>query len=105
LFARWMARKATYRRSSRCTARPAIGTHECSQAAFCFLAHEGHVIVFDARSNGASDGRPPLTHERWVRDVDELRAALGVETIVLAGHSYSGWTTGRTVNRRRRLCG
>jgi hypothetical protein len=71
---------------------PGDQTHECSQAAFCFPAHEGHVIVFDARGNGASDGRPPLTHERWVRDVDELRAALGVETIVLAGHSYSGWS-------------
>jgi proline iminopeptidase len=71
---------------------PGDQTHECSQAAFCFLAHEGHVFVFDARGNGASDGRPSLTLERWVRDVDELRAALGVETIVLAGHSYSGWS-------------
>src|ERR1700679_3633738 len=68
-----------------------VQTHEDSQAAFGFLAHERRVIVFDARGNGASEGRPPLTHERWVRDVEELRAGLGVESLVLAGHSYGGF--------------
>lgn len=31
------------------------------------------LLVFDMRGSGDSDQKRPYTHERWVKDVDELR--------------------------------
>ncbi|KXH27578.1 hypothetical protein CSAL01_00745 [Colletotrichum salicis] len=48
------------------------------------------VLVYDARGSGKSELKPPYTDERWVADVDELRAWVGVEKFILAGGSYGG---------------
>jgi proline iminopeptidase len=70
---------------------PGLGSRAEPRATFRPFADTHRVIVFDARGSGASDGRPPFTHEQWVADVDALRAWAGVETFVMAGGSYGGF--------------
>lgn len=51
------------------------------------------VIYYDHRGNGRS-GRPPLetlTHENFAKDADELRKYLGIEKMILFGHSYGSF--------------
>ena len=51
------------------------------------------VIYYDHRGNGRS-GRPPLetlTHENFAIDADELRKHLGLEKMILFGHSYGSF--------------
>jgi proline iminopeptidase len=70
---------------------PGWHSHEVSEFAYSFLSQDRQVVVFDARGNGDSDARSPLTHERWASDIDEMRCWLGADTIILAGHSYGGY--------------
>jgi len=51
------------------------------------------VIYYDHRGNGRS-GRPPLdtlTHENFAKDADELRKYLGIDKMILFGHSYGSF--------------
>jgi len=51
------------------------------------------VIYYDHRGNGRS-GRPPLetlTHENFAKDADELRRFLGIDEMILFGHSYGSF--------------
>ncbi|WP_308257664.1 alpha/beta fold hydrolase [Pseudonocardia lacus] len=53
-----------------------------------WLSGRGRVVAFDARGHGRSDGRPPWTTERMVRDAAEVLDPLGPATVV--GHSMGG---------------
>jgi proline iminopeptidase len=56
------------------------------------LGEQARVIYYDHRGHGRS-GRPPLetvTHEQLVEDAEALRGELGLERMVLLGHSYGG---------------
>ncbi|KAF6794583.1 hypothetical protein CSOJ01_13683 [Colletotrichum sojae] len=70
---------------------PGLSDYKEPQSSFRFLASDFRVLVYDARGSGESDLKPPYTHERWVADVDELRAWTGAEKFVLAGGSYGGF--------------
>lgn len=70
---------------------PGLGSLAEPRATFGPFADEYRVVVFDARGSGASEGRPPYTHEQWAADVDALREHLGAERVVMAGGSYGGF--------------
>ncbi|MEV4755909.1 alpha/beta hydrolase [Micromonospora sp. NPDC049559] len=70
---------------------PGLGSRSEPRATFAPFADTYRVIVFDARGSGASEGRPPFSHEQWVADVDALREWAGVESFVMAGGSYGGF--------------
>ncbi len=56
------------------------------------LGERARVVYYDHRGHGRS-GRPPLdtvTHEQLVEDAEALRRELGLERMVLLGHSYGG---------------
>lgn len=58
------------------------------------LADERPVVFWDQLGCGKSDqpDDPSLwTHARFVREVDEVRAALGLERVHLLGQSWGGW--------------
>lgn len=58
------------------------------------LADEFQLIFYDHRGNGRSE-RPEtlqgVTHDTWAADADALREYLGLEKMVLLGHSYGGF--------------
>ncbi|CAK7209919.1 hypothetical protein SBRCBS47491_000607 [Sporothrix bragantina] len=72
---------------------PGLISHLESEATFSFLAPHYRVLAYDARGSGASDGTPPYTHARWIRDIEALREWAGTADgkFVLAGHSYGGF--------------
>ncbi|RSM13098.1 hypothetical protein CEP52_002130 [Fusarium oligoseptatum] len=70
---------------------PGLSSHTSTESAYKFLAEKFRVLVYDARGSGVSDVKGPFTDERWIADVDELRAWVGVETFILAGYSYGGF--------------
>jgi proline iminopeptidase len=70
---------------------PGLGSRAEPRATFAPFADTFRVIVFDARGSGASEGKPPFSHEQWVADVDALREWAGVERFVMAGGSYGGF--------------
>ncbi|KAL2877056.1 hypothetical protein SGCOL_007677 [Colletotrichum sp. CLE4] len=70
---------------------PGLSDHREPISSFGFLASDFRVLVYDARGSGKSELKPPYTDERWVADVDELRAWVGVEKFILAGGSYGGF--------------
>jgi proline iminopeptidase len=70
---------------------PGVTSHAESLASFGFLADRFRVLAFDARGSGLSDGDPPLTHARWVADLEELRRWAAGGTFILAGESYGGF--------------
>ena len=52
-----------------------------------------NVIYYDHRGNGRS-ARPPLetlTHDNLTKDADELRKYLGIDKMILFGHSYGSF--------------
>lgn len=58
------------------------------------LGSDRLVIFYDQLGCGRSDkpdARPMWTIERFADEVDEVRAALGLERIHLLGHSWGGW--------------
>lgn len=58
------------------------------------LGSERPVIFYDQLGCGRSDrpdARPMWTIERFADEIDEVRAALGLERIHLLGHSWGGW--------------
>jgi proline iminopeptidase len=57
------------------------------------LEQKYKVIYYDHRGNGRS-GRPPLetlTHENFAKDAEELRKYLGLDKMILFGHSYGSF--------------
>lgn len=86
---------------------PGLSSHTEPKEGFSFLADKFRVLVYDARGSGVSDLKGPLTDQRWITDVDEIRYMLffhfsvtslivyrawaGAETFVLAGGSYGGF--------------
>lgn len=70
---------------------PGLGSHAEPKASFGPFADTYRVLVFDARGSGASEEKPPYTHEQWAADVDGLRRWIGAEAIVMAGGSYGGF--------------
>jgi proline iminopeptidase len=70
---------------------PGLGSLAEPRTSFGPFADRFRVVVFDARGSGASEGRPPFTHDQWAADVEGLREWLGVERIVMAGGSYGGF--------------
>jgi proline iminopeptidase len=52
---------------------PGLSTHAEPEAAFSFLSDTFRVLVFDARGSGASDMTGPYTHDRWIKDIENLR--------------------------------
>ncbi|KUJ13379.1 proline iminopeptidase [Mollisia scopiformis] len=71
-------------------AAPGLVTLAEPEAAFAFLSDNFRVLVFDGRGSGESDITGSYTHDRWIRDIDNLRRWAGAEKFVLAGHSYGG---------------
>lgn len=58
------------------------------------LSERLRLVYWDHRGNGRSPHDGPLeelTHARWVDDADALREAMGVERVVVFGHSYGGF--------------
>jgi proline-specific peptidase len=58
------------------------------------LADERPVVVWDQLGCGKSDKPDDVslwTHARFVREVDQVRAALGLERVHLLGQSWGGW--------------
>lgn len=70
---------------------PGLGSMAEPLVSFAPFADAYRVVLFDARGSGASEGRPPFTHEQWASDVDGLREWLGTDRIVMAGGSYGGF--------------
>jgi proline iminopeptidase len=70
---------------------PGLGSRAEPRASFGRLADTFRVVAFDARGSGASEGRPPFTHEQWAADVEGLRQWIGAERFVMAGGSYGGF--------------
>ena len=55
---------------------PGLSTYKEPEAAYGMFSDTFRVLLFDARGSGQSDKTGPLTHERWVKDMDELRSEL-----------------------------
>lgn len=52
------------------------------------LAEYGPVIRWDQRGGGRSRHQAPYTLDRFVADLDAVRAAYGLERVTLVGHSW-----------------
>lgn len=48
-------------------------THAELDASLRYLSSSFRVLVFDGRGSGASDKVGPCTHERWMKDIENLR--------------------------------
>ncbi|KFA49259.1 hypothetical protein S40293_08334 [Stachybotrys chartarum IBT 40293] len=70
---------------------PGLSSHIEPEQGYSFLSDRFRVLVFDLRGSGSSDLKGPYSDERWIEDIDELRAWAGAETFVLAGGSYGGF--------------
>jgi len=88
---------------------PGLSTHAEPAVGFGFLSKIFRVLVFDARGSGTSDLTGPFTHDRWVKDIENLRYLnmtwliyrrrradlcfrewAGADKIILSGGSYGG---------------
>jgi proline iminopeptidase len=73
-----------------------IGSLAEPKASFGWLADTFRVVVYDARSCGISEGKPPFSHAQWAADLDGVRQWLGVGQIIAAGAPTAGslpWST------------
>ncbi|TAQ89589.1 hypothetical protein B7494_g2066 [Chlorociboria aeruginascens] len=70
---------------------PGLSTLQEPESSFSFLSDTFRVLVFDARGSGESSLTGPFTHDRWIKDVENLRQWAGAETFLLAGGSYGGF--------------
>ncbi len=60
---------------------PGLSSHVEPENSFGFLASRFRVLVYDARGSGESDITTPLTNERWIADLDELRYVLPLKCL------------------------
>jgi proline iminopeptidase len=70
---------------------PGLSTHLEPEASYTFLADTFRVMVYDARGSGDSDHVGPYTHDRWTKDIENLRQWAGAEKFALAGASYGAF--------------
>ncbi|EXJ79498.1 hypothetical protein A1O1_08762 [Capronia coronata CBS 617.96] len=70
---------------------PGLSTHAEPEASYTFLSDAFRVLVYDARGSGASSHTGPYTHERWIKDIENLRQWAGAERFILAGASYGAF--------------
>jgi len=52
---------------------PGLSTHLEPTASYNFLSSVYRVLVYDGRGSGASDHVGPYSHERWIKDIENLR--------------------------------
>lgn len=52
---------------------PGLVTHTALDEPLSHLATSFRVLVFDGRGSGVSDQVGPYTHERWMKDIENLR--------------------------------
>lgn len=52
---------------------PGLSTHLEPQASYSFLSSIYRVLVYDGRGSGASDHIGPFSHDRWIKDIENLR--------------------------------
>lgn len=52
---------------------PGLSTHGEPEASYAFLSQPYTVLVYDARGSGISDHVGPYSHERWIKDIEDLR--------------------------------
>lgn len=70
---------------------PGIGSAVQVRPQFMPFSAVARVVTYDARGSGSSPLVPPYTHRQWAADVDAVRAGLGVDKIIMCGHSYGGF--------------
>ena len=70
---------------------PGLSTHLEPEASYACLSDTFRVMVYDARGSGASDHVGPFTHDRWIKDIENLRQWADAEKMVLAGASYGAF--------------
>ena len=70
---------------------PGIGSAVQVRPQFMPFSAVARVVTYDARGSGSSPLVPPYTHRQWAADVDAVRAGLGVDKIIMRGHSYGGF--------------
>lgn len=89
-----------YRRVPGTAAPPLLVLHGGPGASWDYLepvldlSPDRTVVVYDQLESGRSDhpGDPALwTIERYADEVDDVRSALGLDTVDLFGHSWGGW--------------
>jgi proline iminopeptidase len=56
---------------------PGVSDHTEAETSFGHLHDMSRVLVYDARGSGASDLKPPFTHQRWVADIEETSVSVG----------------------------
>lgn len=52
---------------------PGLCSHADAEAYCSHLSSLFRVLVFDGRGSGVSDLTGPYTHERWMKDIENLR--------------------------------
>lgn len=52
---------------------PGLSTLAEPEASFAFLSNVFQVLVFDGRGSGDSDLTGPYTHDRSIKDIENLR--------------------------------
>lgn len=52
---------------------PGLSTLSEPVASFGFLSDRFRVLVYDARGSGDSDHVGPFDHDRWTKDIENLR--------------------------------
>jgi proline iminopeptidase len=55
------------------------------------LADSFELVLLDPRGTGGTAHAPTYRQEEYVEDLEELRAALGLEQFDLLGHSHGGF--------------
>ncbi len=69
---------------------PGMGNRAGNWHAFAPFRERFRVVAYDHRGCGASDDAPPYSHDQFCDDLEQLRQALGLGKMVLAGGSYGG---------------
>ena len=67
-----------------------LSSHTEPLISWGFLASKFRFLTFDLRGSGESEQKGPLTHERFVADIDELREWAGATKFLLTGGSNGG---------------
>lgn len=52
---------------------PGLSTHLEPAASYTFLSSVYRVLVYDGRGSGGSDHIGPFSHDRWIKDIENLR--------------------------------
>ncbi|KAK5699577.1 hypothetical protein LTR97_005706 [Elasticomyces elasticus] len=72
---------------------PGLSTYKEPEAAYSAFSDKFRILLFDARGSGQSDKKGPLTHARWVDDMEELRQWADADKMILIGGSHAGFLT------------